>query len=300
MLHAPYFQATDKYHPQYLSLADIRGTGTADFGSEDNWNDAAWQTSHKGDGSAVQNYTQKYSYDEVGNILELQHIAGSGSYTRTYEINTNSNGLLSTEVGSNTYAYSHDERGNMTKMPHLDSMAWNTQNELKSILKGNEPTYYQYSGGERVRKFTDKGIIKEERIYLGSYEIYRKYVNNVLDIERTTVHVSDDTGRIAMLEARTVGTDPSLTFLQRYRSEEHTSELQSRPHLVCRLLLEKKNTELCVPRRVSARAIHAIVLAARRPDGLLPASVLRSIASQVLSLTVIHHGSVPTANAFLQ
>src|SRR5690554_7736153 len=27
----------------------------------------------------------------------------------------------------------------------------------------------------------------------------------------------------------------------RGRSEEHTSELQSRPHLVCRLLLEKKN-----------------------------------------------------------
>src|SRR3989442_6438765 len=26
------------------------------------------------------------------------------------------------------------------------------------------------------------------------------------------------------------------------RSEEHTSELQSRPHLVCRLLLGKKNT----------------------------------------------------------
>src|SRR6202043_4207730 len=28
----------------------------------------------------------------------------------------------------------------------------------------------------------------------------------------------------------------------RDRSEEHTSELQSRPHLVCRLLLEKKKT----------------------------------------------------------
>src|SRR2546422_8626555 len=28
--------------------------------------------------------------------------------------------------------------------------------------------------------------------------------------------------------------------LQRHRSEEHTSELQSRLHLVCRLLLEKK------------------------------------------------------------
>src|SRR3989442_7352232 len=29
------------------------------------------------------------------------------------------------------------------------------------------------------------------------------------------------------------------------RSEEHTSELQSRPHLVCRLLLEKKKTTQC-------------------------------------------------------
>src|SRR3989442_8561042 len=34
------------------------------------------------------------------------------------------------------------------------------------------------------------------------------------------------------------------TFRERQgRSEEHTSELQSRPHLVCRLLLEKKKTE---------------------------------------------------------
>src|SRR5690554_7339601 len=31
-----------------------------------------------------------------------------------------------------------------------------------------------------------------------------------------------------------------LLYLPDTRSEEHTSELQSRPHLVCRLLLEKK------------------------------------------------------------
>src|SRR3712207_8350458 len=30
------------------------------------------------------------------------------------------------------------------------------------------------------------------------------------------------------------------------RSEEHTSELQSRQYLVCRLLLEKKNDVLCL------------------------------------------------------
>src|SRR2546429_7314862 len=34
------------------------------------------------------------------------------------------------------------------------------------------------------------------------------------------------------------GTD----YLRAMRSEEHTSELQSRLHLVCRLLLEKKKT----------------------------------------------------------
>src|SRR3989442_10858288 len=31
--------------------------------------------------------------------------------------------------------------------------------------------------------------------------------------------------------------------LAKFRSEEHTSELQSRPHLVCRLLLEKKKKD---------------------------------------------------------
>src|SRR5690625_5461574 len=36
------------------------------------------------------------------------------------------------------------------------------------------------------------------------------------------------------------------------RSEEHTSELQSRGHLVCRLLLEKKKTS------ISKRVIHSM------------------------------------------
>src|SRR5690554_7351063 len=33
-------------------------------------------------------------------------------------------------------------------------------------------------------------------------------------------------------------------LLHEWRSEEHTSELQSRPHLVCRLLLEKKKQNI--------------------------------------------------------
>src|SRR2546429_9289123 len=37
------------------------------------------------------------------------------------------------------------------------------------------------------------------------------------------------------------------------RSEEHTSELQSRLHLVCRLLLEKKNTDTARIQRTATR-----------------------------------------------
>src|SRR3989442_5401202 len=42
------------------------------------------------------------------------------------------------------------------------------------------------------------------------------------------------------LEAEQLRTAGELARLRANRSEEHTSELQSRPHLVCRLLLEKK------------------------------------------------------------
>src|SRR5438309_6088099 len=39
------------------------------------------------------------------------------------------------------------------------------------------------------------------------------------------------------------------------RSEEHTSELQSQFHLVCRLLLEKKNKNIILARLVEERMI---------------------------------------------
>src|SRR5258708_27373233 len=41
----------------------------------------------------------------------------------------------------------------------------------------------------------------------------------------------------------------------RQRSEEHTSELQSPDHLVCRLLLEKKNTPL---RSLTTHPLHTL------------------------------------------
>src|SRR2546429_6682159 len=48
------------------------------------------------------------------------------------------------------------------------------------------------------------------------------------------------TAKEAILTAE-LGREALETNLVKLRSEEHTSELQSRLHLVCRLLLEKKN-----------------------------------------------------------
>src|SRR3712207_8862369 len=44
------------------------------------------------------------------------------------------------------------------------------------------------------------------------------------------------------------------------RSEEHTSELQSRQYLVCRLLLEKKKTNSHTPERPSRSPRHPLPL----------------------------------------
>src|SRR5690554_3230502 len=43
-------------------------------------------------------------------------------------------------------------------------------------------------------------------------------------------------------QGRIINIASMAALMQAPRSEEHTSELQSRPHLVCRLLLEKKNS----------------------------------------------------------
>src|SRR5690625_7083030 len=47
-----------------------------------------------------------------------------------------------------------------------------------------------------------------------------------------------------VLRKDALDSDVLVGVTQWFRSEEHTSELQSRGHLVCRLLLEKKNVLL--------------------------------------------------------
>src|SRR3989442_5750223 len=61
------------------------------------------------------------------------------------------------------------------------------------------------------------------------------------------VNFQNEDGDTALLTAARGGDLETVRMLLAkgadVRSEEHTSELQSRPHLVCRLLLEKKKRD---------------------------------------------------------
>src|SRR5258708_13912609 len=65
------------------------------------------------------------------------------------------------------------------------------------------------------------------------------------------------------VEQRQLGVQRRAVVVRAHRSEEHTSELQSPDHLVCRLLLEKKKKyTIQVPREESP--VHHVAPARRR------------------------------------
>src|SRR5207249_2399648 len=89
-----------------------------------------------------------------------------------------------------------------------------------------ETTFYVYdAAGQRVRKVTEgqNSKRKKERIYLGGFEVYREYdgTGASVTLERETLHVMDDTQRIALVETRTQGTDGSPVQLIRYQIGNH-------------------------------------------------------------------------------
>src|SRR3712207_8035150 len=71
----------------------------------------------------------------------------------------------------------------------------------------------------------------------------RLHAHDLLQAGVACAGVVDGDARAAAAQLRQAGLERAV--LGRERSEEHTSELQSRQYLVCRLLLEKKkNTHI--------------------------------------------------------
>src|SRR5271166_7121155 len=87
-------------------------------------------------------------------------------------------------------------------------------------------------------------LIFEDHLFREAYEAARAYAGSPRDaLGQPNPEVIEALG-ISQYLANLPNTVPAGSVLVhnhvRKRSEEHTSELQSRGHLVCRLLLEKK------------------------------------------------------------
>src|SRR2546421_6674194 len=87
-------------------------------------------------------------------------------------------------------------------------------------------------------------IRRPPRSTLFPYTTLFRSVPFQLEVPVTHVEVSVGDWRSSLYRLIVVAagekTDPAVNDLNQKRSEEHTSELQSRSDLVCRLLLEKK------------------------------------------------------------
>lgn len=200
------------------------------------------QLPHLNQSNAVRRYTENYEYDHLGNILKLSHLSNTASWTRHYryayqaDASDRTNRLSESSLpgdsvsGSFGAKYDYDAHGNMTRMPHLQSMEWNFHDQLTRIdLGGGGMAFYVFGlGGIRTRKVIQRqGGKRVERIYLGAVEIYREYLNNVLKFERRTVHISDNEGRIAQIDTKTLDLDnadpnnPLDKNLIRYQFVDH-------------------------------------------------------------------------------
>ena len=149
---------------------------------------------HPNDGQKMRNYLEVYAYDQVGNLLSLDHkivdtnnsSGWIGNWIRTYsyldksliEQDKESNRLSSTTVGGIVDYYKHDPHGNIERMAHLENhsdrdepnMHWDFRDRLKQVdLGGGGTAYYIYdASGQRTRKVHEHiGALVEERIYLG-------------------------------------------------------------------------------------------------------------------------------------
>lgn len=210
---------------QLVEATGREHSGQLSVGAGDNWADDWCRLQLQPDAPMqLREYRQKYQYDMAGNMLEQQHIAGTGSWTRTFDYDKLSNRLLKTHIGNQSYAYQYTGHGSMQQLPHLSVMEWNCKEELYHTgLGGGGHAWYVYdSSGNRIRKVIERPDgSREERIYLGAFELYRKIGKDNVTLERQTLHIMDDRQRIAMVETRTAGKDDAPVQLQRYQYSNH-------------------------------------------------------------------------------
>jgi RHS repeat-associated protein len=174
------------------------------------------QIPHLNDQTQLKSYTEEYTYDDSGNLVETRHLK-TNAWTRRSEIMPDSNRLKKLiqkndkEISKNI---NYDDSGNMNQL-NINSTTSLTFNCCENLVRAtiiertddtNDCDFYVYDSDEiRTRKVcqrkTDDGIEIEEKIYLGNYEIKRKKKKGQesLTFERQTLRIMDDKTCVAMI-----------------------------------------------------------------------------------------------------
>src|SRR5690625_6362937 len=95
---------------------------------------------------------------------------------------------------------------------------------------------YCNSSGQRSDRFSNGGITAR----LISYLSFREFTTSAVHISTPICPEINTHAKPPSINSINLLSSARFTYVIFSRSEEHTSELQSRGHLVCRLLLEKK------------------------------------------------------------
>jgi RHS repeat-associated protein len=182
---------------------------------------------------AMQNCREYFEYDEVGNMLRLIHHGGRGStslrWTKAFDYATASNQMTSMTVDGSTQNFTYDIHGLMETLPHLNGLSWDFENGLESIDKGGGgKVYYNYDAeGNRVRKVWEKpGGRVEERVYIGSVEVFSIQQGATEQLVRETLHINDDKKRIALIETRTDSNPQEQLVRYQYNNHLGTAALE--------------------------------------------------------------------------
>ena len=154
----------------------------------------------------TRSYTETYSYDPLGSLLELKHLAGGAGITRTYVPAPDSNRLQAMTVNGDTTKYEYDANGNMKRESLSRYFEWDYADRLRRYRTqaGAGPAslaaqYLYDAAGERVKKLVQAGGKVTVTTYLdGSLERRRTFGVGP-SVENDTLHVTDDTSRIALV-----------------------------------------------------------------------------------------------------
>src|SRR3989449_7829005 len=123
---------------------------------------------------------------------------------------------------------------------HPVEVSFNAAASLRDVLQDLAPRCESSLGVRMVFNFGASNDLARQIIAAARADVFFSADEDWMD-RVAAAGLVDAASRRSLLSNRLVVVGPADTPLR--RSEEHTSELQSRLHLVCRLLLEKKKKQ---------------------------------------------------------